>query len=183
MRFHGPLGHSPQDTHIPNAPSPELWWMWGTFARTLVIGREIDMILVIFKFQIGQPSPNFVRFRQTSSNFLQVSHAGTPTRRAPSARSRVPDRLPTRFCKPKGRSTPKMTNELENQLTKQNMPAFVFFLYWQPVKYNSHIFCFRDQFPKNLVVYLRFVVLVRSLYRNTLDMNKNTTEPQTHMQK
>ena len=39
-----------------NAPSPELWWMWGTFARTLV---NVTEVLVNMVLSVRQSSPNF----------------------------------------------------------------------------------------------------------------------------
>ena len=76
------------------------------------------------EFQIGQPSPNFVKFRQISSNFVKLRmkarpHFGPPL---PDPEWRI--HCPLGSENVRGVSTPKMTNEPENKLTKMNMPAF-----------------------------------------------------------
>ena len=42
------IGHILKATHIQKAPSLELWWMWGTFAGTLVNVGEVVVNLALF---------------------------------------------------------------------------------------------------------------------------------------
>ena len=67
------IGDMLKATHIQKPPSPELWWMWGTFAEPLVNVGEVLVNMVLW---VRQSSPNFARLRQNSHEGVRIS--GTP---------------------------------------------------------------------------------------------------------